>query len=213
METRAYNESYLPAAMSNLAAMMDCGVNKYGMSPSLFYRRFLVSGLAEQFGNGNPRFIAGFSGAELADYAIERTGGEISERNDGSFSLSPEYWAGWVLAYYQWKTDRTFSFLERNGLDIDKVISLYHPLHEADLEKFADSADAIVAKSLKSAPSPLKKARFVLGISQRELADKSGITLRMIREYEQKPEYLSKAGYSTVARLASVLKVKEEDLL
>ena len=205
MEIRAYNKAYLPYAMENLAVMMDCGINRCGFSPVLFYRMFLTSGVAGQIEKGNPRYLAGLSGAELATRVIELSTGESPAVINGSFTLSPEYWAGWALAYYQWKSGKSFRFISDNGLNMEKIIALYYPLHEADLEKFADIADRIIAENDRNAISPLKKARERLGITQEELARISGVSLRMIRAYEQKSQDIANANFRTVSRLESVL--------
>lgn len=212
MEIHAYNESYLPYAMENLATMMDCGINKCGYPPELFFRMFLTSGVAEQFEKGNPRYVVGMSGAELADYVIEKGTGKLNASNDGSFALSQEYWAGWIMAYYQWKSGKSFRFIHNNGLDIEKIITLYHPLHEADLDKFASVADEIIKKSVRTSASPLKRARERCGLTQEELAQLSGVALRMIRAYEQKSQDISKASFGTVTRLASVLHIGPDEL-
>lgn len=205
METRAYNESYLPYAMENLAVMMDCGINQCGYPPKLFYRMFLTSGVAHQVEKGNPRFLAGLSGAELAQRVVEGTVGKSPEVIDGTFTLSPEYWAGWVLAYYQWKSGKSFRSISDNGLDIEKVIAMYHPLHEADLDKFADTADRIIGEHVRMSASPLKRARELCGMTQEELSIISGVSLRMIRAYEQKSQDIMKANFGTVSRLEAVL--------
>ena len=144
---RAYKKTYLGGAMRNLAVMMDCGVRKYGYMIEEFYDRFLSCEVSRQFANGNPRYLVGLSGAELADMVVEATDGEISNANDGTYSAGPEYWAGWVLAYYQWRSCRSFSYLQRNGLGINKVMAMYYPLHEADLTKFTDIADSIIQRN------------------------------------------------------------------
>lgn len=213
METHAYNESYLSHAMGALATMMDCGINKCGFSPELFYHMFLTSGVAAQFEKGNPRYIAGMSGAELTDHITERTMGKVLPSNDGTYSTSPEYWAGWVLAYYQWESGKSFRFLQDNGLDIKKVIALYHPLHEADIDKFADTADAIILNHIETSASPVKKARERIGITQKELSERSDVSLRMIRAYEQKKQPLSNASFSTVSSIASILHIEANDLM
>jgi hypothetical protein len=145
---RAYKKTYLNSAMRNLGAMMDCGVRKYGYPIEEFYQKFLSCDVSRQFASGNPRYLVGLSGAELADLVVEASGGIALSDNDGTFSPSPEYWAGWVLAYYQWLKPRSFSYMYRRGLGIQEVIALYCPLHEADLSKFADAADAIIGRSL-----------------------------------------------------------------
>lgn len=205
METRAYNEAYLPYAMENLATMMDCGINQCGFPPQLFHRMFMTSGVASQIEKGNPRYVAGISGAELASRVIELATGKPPVEIDGTFTISPEYWAGWVLAYYQWKSGKSFRVINDNGLHIEKIIALYHPLHEADLDKFATVADRIIAEAVNTSVSPLKKARERYGLTQEELSRISGISLRMIRAYEQKSQDLAKANFRTVSRLESAL--------
>ena len=203
METHAYNEAYLPYAMENLAVMMDCGINQCGFPAQLFHRMFLTSSIATQIEKGNPRYLAGLSGAELACQIIELTTGESPAAIDGKYIISAEYWAGWVLAYYQWKSGKSFRFINDNGLNIEKIITLYHPLHEADLDKFAAVADRIIEEAVNSSVSPLKKARENCGLTQEELARISGISLRMIRAYEQKSQDISKASFATVSRFKS----------
>jgi len=144
---RAYKKTYLNGAMRNLAVMMDCGVNKYGYPIEEFYEKFLASDVSRQFANGNPRYLVGMSGAELADSVVESSGGTVLKENDGTYTVGPEYWAGWVLAYYQWLSRRSFAFMYRKGLGIKEVASMYYPLHEADLSKFVDAAENIIDRN------------------------------------------------------------------
>ncbi len=143
---RAYKKMYLNDAMRNLAVMLDCGVRKYGYSIQNFYKKFLMSDVARQFANGNPRYLVGLSGAELTDMVVQQSGNTVSEKNDGTYTVGPEFWAGWVLAYYQWRSRRSFAYMQKRGLGITEVISMYNPLHEADVMKFVDAADSIINK-------------------------------------------------------------------
>lgn len=143
---RAYKKTYLNGAMRNLAVMLDCGVRKYGYSIQDFYKKFLMSDVARQFANGNPRYLVGLSGAELTDMVVQQSGNAVSEKNDGTYTVGPEFWAGWVLAYYQWRSRRSFAYMQKKGLGITEVISMYNPLHEADVMKFVDAADSIINK-------------------------------------------------------------------
>ena len=149
---RAYKKTYLSDAMRNLAVMMDCGVRKYGYTLEEFYDNFLSCDVSRQFAKGNPRYLVGQSGAELADMVVEASGGSLCSDNDGTYAVGPEYWAGWVLAYYQWLSRRSFAYMQRNGLGIKEVMNMYYPLHEADLSKFADAADAIIRKNISHRP-------------------------------------------------------------
>ena len=144
---RAYKKTYLSSAMRNLAVMMDCGVRKYGYSIEEFYNKFLASDVSRQFASGNPRYLVGMSGAELADCVVEVSGGTVLNENNGTYTVGPEYWAGWALAYYQWLSCRSFTYMLEKGLGINKVVAMYYPLHEADLSKFANAADAIIKRS------------------------------------------------------------------
>lgn len=133
--------------MRNLAVMMDCGVRKYGYQIEEFYDKFISSEVSRQFAAGNPRYLVGMSGAELADLVVMTTGGTVSNKNDGTFTVGPEYWAGWVLAYYHWLSRRSFSYMQRKGLGVNEVVNMYYPMHEADLSKFAEVADSIIEKN------------------------------------------------------------------
>ena len=144
---RAYKKTYLSGAMRNLAVMLDCGVKKYGYSVDEFYDKLLSCDVSRQFANGNPRYLVGMSGAELADLVVEASGRDISNHNDGTYTVGSEYWAGWVLAYYQWRSRRSFSYMQKNGLGINEVIKMYNPLHEADISKFVEVADGIIERN------------------------------------------------------------------
>ena len=62
----AYGEDYLELAQKNLGNMLDYAVNSLQYDLNRFYDMFLVSGLSKQFENGNPKYIAGMTGCELA---------------------------------------------------------------------------------------------------------------------------------------------------
>ena len=144
---RAYKKTYLSGAMRNLAVMMDCGVRKYGYTIEEFYQKFLSCEVSRQFAAGNPRYLVGMSGADLADSVVEASGGAVLKENDGTYSVGLEYWVGWTLAYYQWLSCRSFAYMHKKGLGIKEIVAMYHPLHEADLSKFAESADRIIRRS------------------------------------------------------------------
>ena len=70
---RAYEETYLNDAMNNLGDMFDYALCDLGYEPEAFFSEFLISGVAECFENGNPKYVAGLSGPELAVEVISRT--------------------------------------------------------------------------------------------------------------------------------------------
>lgn len=146
--THAYNETYLYDAMNNLGDMFDYALCDLCYEPELFFSQFLASGVAKRFGGGNPKYVAGLSGPELAIEVIYQMEGKrpTVAPSVGGEEKSPEYWAGWALAYYQWYTAHSFAYLRQNGLDFTRVLSLYPTLHEADVSKFVAVADHIIEK-------------------------------------------------------------------
>ena len=59
----------------------------------------------------------------------------------------------------------------------------------------------------------LKRMRVDKGLTQSELANESGVNLRMIQHYEQGFKDINKAQVITVFKIASVLGCKVEDLI
>lgn len=76
---RAYDESYLDDAMDALGGMLDYAVVDCGYDPDEFFEWFIVSGVAAGFERGNPKFVAGMSGVELAREVRFRVAGERPE--------------------------------------------------------------------------------------------------------------------------------------
>ena len=109
----AYSELYLDDAMQNLGDMVDYAVCDLGFDPDEFFGWFISSGIASRFEKGNPKYVGGMSGYELADAVLTATNVSY-EKKEPSYSdfKGREYWAGWILAYYQWITNK-FTFLEK----------------------------------------------------------------------------------------------------
>ena len=212
--TRAYEETYLDDAMNNLGDMFDYAVNDCGYDSEEFLTHFIVSGVAAAFEKGNPKFVAGLSGPELASEVIFRTHRKRPDTEPSEdIDKSAEYWAGWILAYYQWYTMRRFDHMRRNGLTMARVLSLYPTLHEADITKFTAVADKIIEKGKAAGASNLQRIRKASGMTQRRLAEESGAALRMIQLYEQRAKDINKAQVGTLVGIARVLGCEVGDLM
>lgn len=204
--THAYNQLYLEDAMNNLGSMLDCAVHAAHCNLLDFYDMFLSSGVATQMQAGNPRYLCGLSGMELMQLVLERSTDKVVTIEEYQpFDRTPEYWAGWIVAYYQWHSAYTFSFIQKNGLDIGTILSLYSALHEADLSKFVQIADERIKQQKDSRKNMLKTIRKQSHLTQSELAEQSGVTLRMIQAYEQGDQDILKAEARTVFALSRVL--------
>ena len=143
----AYNELYLDDAMQNLGDMVDYAVNALHYEPDEFFSWFISTEVAHNFEICNPKYLGGMSGYELV-YAVLRKKNMRIDYIEPSINLekSKEFWAGWVLAYYQWYSGRSFESIVNGGLPLSKIISMYI-LHEADVTKFAQIADKILKEN------------------------------------------------------------------
>lgn len=211
MTMNAYNKIYLDDAMHNLAVMLDYGTQADGDSKQ-FFDRFIVSDISKQFEKGNPKYIAGYSGIELAKFVLKSTGANKTDIPYSPSGRSPEYWSGWALAYIQWYTGMSFERLASRGLDIKSIARLYPTLHEADITKVATTLLSIIERS-SSDCSPLKRLRKIAGLTQKQLAELAGVKIRMIQAYEQYDQDISKAEVATVLRLSRCLGCSVEDLV
>lgn len=210
----AYNHYYLEDAMNNVGNMLDCAVNAAHCDISVFFEMFLASGVASQIQIGNPRFVSGLSGVELCQKVFEKSSDfDIEEIDYQPFERTKEFWAGWSLAYYQWFKAKSFLYIQRNGLDINRIVEMYPTLHEADLSKFVETADNIIESYLVERPNVLKTIRKQAKLTQQRLAEISGVTLRMIQAYEQGDQDIRKAEAQTVFALSKALGCSPETII
>lgn len=139
----AYDETYLPDAMANLAGAFDYALNDCGLPVGLFMDFFATSEAAALFGRGTPKYVCGMSGEELVAEIMRQTGwARILDMPPAALRAgsTPEYWAGWVLAYCQWTRGVRFSDI-LDVLSLDDIVRLHPTLHEADESRFVDVYD------------------------------------------------------------------------
>ena len=209
--THAYNEFYLSNAKDRLSAFFDYAINDCKMAPEWITSLFVTTGYAEQFERGNPAYIAGMSGVELAQAVILKAYGKKElPQPTWSEERSPEYWAGWALASYQWYSARRFKdIFER--VPLEDIIRMYPVYHEMDIRHFID--DMEVRYKAAEGESNLKRIRESRGLSQTELAEQSGVNLRNIQMYEQRGNNIDKAQAQILYKLSRILGCQVEDLL
>ena len=190
--------------------ILDYAVNTLNYELQNFYRMFLISGIARQFEIGNPAYVAGRNGCEVAKEVIVLSGLDMPEAEDLMYlDKSPEYWTGWALAYYQWKSGQSFRQID-HAVSIDTVCAMYDPLHEADIEKFV----YIMNEKLKQQDvSRLRRLRTYAKLSQRQLAEAADVPVRQIQLFEQGERDINKTQGMTLLKLSRVLKCRPEELL
>ena len=215
MMTNAYSELYLDDAMSVLGEFCAYGINLCRFDPDQLFMQFAYSHTGREFGRGNPRYTAGMSGPELFREVLLETGAEETDLSPDlvlPLERSPEYWAGWIMAYYQWNKNRSYAWLVDRGLLLSKVIRMYI-LHEADVSAFAEAADRIIQSDELQRESTLRRLRMYYNLTQKQLSEQSGVSLRMVQLYEQGQNDLKKAQAQVVLALADTLHCGVQELL
>ena len=211
MEIRAYDESYVGSAQNILGHMVDFAVMTLGLDPDAFGDAFAVSPAAIQFAAGNPKYVAGMNGCELARLVLAETHMSYSDQEDAMYlDRSPEYWAGWALAYYQWFSSRSFIEI-LTAVQLSRIIDMYPIYHEMDIRQFVDHMDELMAQAYPA--TRLKMRRQNCGLSQSQLAAESGVALRQIQLFEQRQRDINSAAAITLLQLCRALHCKMEDLI
>lgn len=189
----------------------DYAVNTCHISGADFVKLFAACSISRKMENGEPDYLAGKSGIEVARSIIGETTGKMPEvEPETVFGRSAEYWIGWAVAWYQWFSGRKYSEIFQ-VLSFDDLKRMYFTLHEADISKFAEIADARIREHFPE--TNLKRIRTAYGCTQAALAAASGVSLRSIQMYEQRNKNINKASAETLFCLSKVLGCTMEDLI
>lgn len=210
--THAYSEMYLEDAMRTLGEAVDFALCDQGLTPAELTAIMSNALEMKQFERGMPRVVCGMAGDELARDIIAHAGlTPVRCRETYPFDRSPQYWAGWVMAYTQWMSSLGFNKLLEVA-PLDWIIGSYHPLHEASEDTFAQ---IVIDKWNKAQAGKrgLKAARKASGLTQKQLAAQSGVKIRAIQLYEQNQLDLRRASVSSALALAKTLHCSIEDLI
>ena len=170
-----------------------------------------MSSVSKQFAAGNPSIVAGINGCELARIVLDETGIHYDDVPDAMYlDKSPEYWAGWALAYYQWFSDRSFMEILRIK-PLSSIIRMYPVYHEMDLSQFTDQLDAVIKKARPQ--TRLRQKRENCTMSQAQLAALSDVPLRQIQLFEQRKRDINKTSAITLLALSKALGCRMEELV
>ena len=97
----AYQEIYLNKAQSILGDAFDYAVNTCDIPCNQFVKLFLASSVCRRMENGEPAYLAGKSGIDIAAEVVSETmRKELTQEPAEKFGRSGEYWSGWAVAYY-----------------------------------------------------------------------------------------------------------------
>lgn len=207
----AYDKLYLEKGRTALARMLDFAVYDLHMELTSFFDLFISSGVAQLFAQGDIHTLVGKSGVELAYEVLDRSGLPY-KRVTPQYSMdrSEEYWTGWALAYYQWETAQSFADIIEYVPIID-IRAMYDPYHEMDIRQFCDAMNEHLRKAKPE--TNLKLLRQQNSLSQKELAEISGVPLRTIQQYEQRQKSINKAQAEYLVMLSVALNCSIEQLI
>lgn len=203
------SDFYHTDILGNIASMFDLAVNNYLIDGDKFWDMFVISGVAEQIEKKNPKYAAGKSGEELLLDIISIVGFKANKKETFYyFGRSAEYWAGYIIAKSHIALRKSFKDIH-SSIRFSELQNMYKTLHEAPDEKTVE----IIEHRLNDKIVNLKKLRENLELSQSQLAEQSGVSVRTIQAYEQKEKDINKASATILATLADVLKCSISDLL
>ncbi|MCR4576192.1 MAG: helix-turn-helix domain-containing protein [Lentisphaeria bacterium] len=209
--THAYAEDYLNDAMCNLGEAFDYALECQRLELDAFLSLFIVSGLAERFGEGVPQYVSGMSGTELVLETLRRAGlPAVAAPRQICYDFSSAYWCGWILAYVQWRGEWRFAEIHAL-LPVAELEGLYPTLHEVGEDCAAD-AIAEILKGRKPVTN-LQRLRKSCRMTQRRLSERSGVNLRTLQQYELGAKDINRAAGETLFSLSRTLGCRMDDLL
>lgn len=200
----AYSESLLEDAMTSLAIAFDYSVHHLDVNAEHFVGMFMTTGYANRFGRGDSSIISGLSGIEMACRVL----GKEPVVPDTPTTPGEDYWCGWILAYYQWRTGLPFSTIIKQ-LPLKNLRGLYPKLHQTSEERASQELDSIIIPGIPG----LKELRILCSYTQKKLSEASGVNLRTLQQYESGARDLSEASGTTLLKLSRALCCRMEDLI
>lgn len=135
---------YLSDVQKNLGFFFQATLHNLNLPVDEVQRVFLASEIPAQIEFANPNYLCGKSGYELAILVFPQYEKKLLESIDEPFYPQAEYWCGHVLAYYQWYSCKSFAEI-LGKYPLERILSDYRLMHEADITKMARAMDEVVA--------------------------------------------------------------------
>ena len=207
---RDYKELYFDDSINVVADIFDYALNDVGLSLDMFTSIFINSREFKMIEICNPYYVGGRSGAEIAMEILKNAFEEIVlPRPSFHEQKNRYYWVGWALAQYQLYSDIPYKDIV-SRIPLNELLNMYDVFHEMDISHFIESID--IKFKQRNKETKLKIFRVNAGLSQRELAEKSGVSLRLIQLYEQRANDINKGQFETICLLSRALKCDVADL-
>lgn len=139
-QTPAYSDLYIEDARKTIAHSFDYAVKKLNYSLEEYAELFANFEYIDLIETGNPHYVAGMSGIELAKEICGKTG----ERY-GRIPYNPglEYWTGWILSYYQWSRNIAYKTI-LSKFPIERFRMAYPTFHEENERRMFEYMDDVI---------------------------------------------------------------------
>lgn len=207
----AFRETYLADAMHNLGEMTEYAHDACKADVNSVFRCFVISGMADRFGRGDPCVVSGMSGTELYIRIMEKCG--IMRKWPNAlvrYETDVNYWIGYIMAMFQWRTGIPFRTII-NVIGSEDLYKMYPALHTASDDRAVDSIADLYKK--RSTESRLQAYRKLAGYTQSSLCEASGVNLRTLQQYEIGDKDIRKASADKVLALSNALHCYPEDII
>ncbi|MBQ7506202.1 MAG: helix-turn-helix transcriptional regulator [Lachnospiraceae bacterium] len=181
--------------------------------PENFFRLFRISGLAKDWEEGNGESFEEMNAPALYGAVMKRLGSHALQDTEAEAALPEDpqtLWIGSLLDFVQRKTGKGFSSILED-ISFRELEVLYEPLKALSMEQsFQVIREKIRQKGKKTWIQRIRRRR---GLSQRELAEQSGVNLRTLQQYEIRDKDIDKAGAAKLLAMARVLSCRPEELM
>lgn len=203
-------ELYFDDYINTVADIFDYVLNDVKISIDMFKNIFINSKEFKMIESCHPYYVGGRSGVEIAMEMLSNSFENIALPKP-SFHIQKNryYWAGWALAQFQFYSGIPYKDIV-SRIDLDEIFGMYDIYHEIDISQFIESMSAKFKERNKN--TKLKILRINAGLSQRQLADKSGVSVRLIQLYEQRANDINKGQFETIFSLSKALNCNMAEL-
>lgn len=136
---RAYSELYVEDAMETVAFSFDYAVRALNLSIQEYLEKFVNFEYINLIEAGNPHYVSGISGCELALMVCGLDDGPKSPE----YAPWKEYWIGMNLAYYQWYRNLTYrQILEK--FPLERFDFAFPAMHQENRRRIVEYMDEVI---------------------------------------------------------------------
>ncbi len=205
----SYQKSRLSEVQYILGDYFNIAVNNYNLTLEKALKKLLVSKYSKLIEKGNSSIVFGKTGYELFyDVMISTSDQEFHKKNINIKLNTKEFWIGWILAYFQWSTSKSFDSIN-DRLPIENIAKLYNPYHEMDERSFVID----INNKYFEENTNLNLIRKRNQLTQAELAKRATVSIRTIQMLEQRQNDINKSKAINLFNISKVLHCTMEDLL